>query len=298
MSALRVPSKFTLGTVQLGMNYGMANQTGKPSREEAFEVLDTAWNVGVRSLDTAVAYGDSEKVIGEYLKESKKPYFVASKFSIKGENPREELLLQVEHTKKYLESVDLYMFHSAEQLSLYGRELEEELCSFQESGLTKSLGASIYEAKDIETVLQHDWLSAIQLPMSILDTRIIESGLLDELHKRGVQVFVRSVFFQGLLCMEKAPEKYHFLEPYLNELREVAKAEQMTLMELAISFIRDLPSVNSVVLGCESAKQVRTNSVMMNCKEISAKGKTQILEIGRRIPSERAMNIVLGREVQ
>lgn len=297
MNELKSPSKFTLGTVQLGMNYGMANQKGKPSQEEAFQVLDTAWDNGVRSLDTAVAYGDSEKIIGEYIREEQKPFFIASKFGLKGDNPKAQLLEQVEHTKKYLGSVDLYMFHSAEQLKVYGHQLEETLLNLKETGVTESLGASIYEEKDIETFLSYEWLSAIQMPMSILDTRIIESGLLDELQKRGVQVFVRSVFFQGLLCMEEIPEKYQFLYPCLQELKEVASAEQMSLKELAVAFIRDLPAVNSVVLGCETAQQVKDNSLMMNCKEISAQGKAQILGIGRRIPSERAMNIVLGREV-
>ena len=295
MGEQKMISKFTLGTVQLGMNYGMANQKGQPSLEEAFEVLDTAWNVGVRSLDTAVAYGDSEKVIGKYLSEEKKPYFVASKFSLKSDDVEAQLKLQVDHTKQHLGNVDLYMFHSAEQLRTYGEKVEDSLLMLKDAGFTKSLGASIYEQRDIETVLSHEWLTAIQLPMSILDTRIIESGLLEELQKRKIQVLVRSVFFQGLLCMDKAPEKFEFMESYINELREVAKTEQMTLKELAISFIRDLPAVSSVVLGCESAAQVRDNSLMMACNEISTQGKKQILEIGRRIPSEKAMNIVLGR---
>ena len=296
MGERKGPSKFTLGTVQLGMNYGMANTKGMPSREEAFGVLDEAWNSNVRSLDTAVAYGESEQVIGEYLQNSGKPFFVASKFSLKGENPKEELLRQAELTKQHLQSVDLYMFHSAEQLERYGRELEEPLRNLQREGLTKQLGASVYEVADVETFLKYDWLSAIQIPMSILDTRVITSGLLAELKKRNVQVYVRSVFFQGLLCMDEVPEKYAFLASYLGELREIAKAENMSLKEMAIAFIRDLPEVDSVVLGCEKAEQVRENSRIMSCPSISEQGRNQITEIGKNVPIERAMNIILGKK--
>ena len=296
MGERKGPSKFTLGTVQLGMNYGMANTKGMPSREEAFGVLDEAWNSNVRSLDTAVAYGESERVIGEYLQKSGNPFFVASKFSLKGENPKEELLQQAELTKQHLQSVDLYMFHSAEQLERYGRELEKPLRNLQETGLTKQLGASVYEVADVETFLQYDWLSAIQIPMSILDTRVITSGLLAELKKRNVQVYVRSVFFQGLLCMDEVPEKYAFLASYLGELREIAKAENMSLKEMAIAFIRDLPEVDSVVLGCEKAEQVRENSRIMSCPSISEQGRNQITEIGKNVPIERAMNIILGKK--
>src|SRR5438552_1224712 len=60
-------SKLVLGTVQLGMNYGVNNTTGQPNKEEAFSILDTAWEGGVNTFDTAVAYGTSEEVLGEWL---------------------------------------------------------------------------------------------------------------------------------------------------------------------------------------------------------------------------------------
>ena len=55
-----------LGTVELGMAYGINNTQGKPSLEKSFEVLDSAWDGGIRELDTASAYGDSEKIIGMF----------------------------------------------------------------------------------------------------------------------------------------------------------------------------------------------------------------------------------------
>ena len=61
-------SRFMLGTVQLGLNYGMANTTGKPSEEKAREILNAAYESGVTVLDTAAAYGTSEEVVGNYLK--------------------------------------------------------------------------------------------------------------------------------------------------------------------------------------------------------------------------------------
>ncbi len=60
-------SQFSLGTVQLGLSYGVANDSGKPSREQAHELLRCALEGGVNSIDTAAAYGDSEEVIGSFL---------------------------------------------------------------------------------------------------------------------------------------------------------------------------------------------------------------------------------------
>ena len=65
-------SGMTLGTVHLGLDYGIANKEGKPDEEKAFGILDTAFATGINCLDTASDYGDSEKVIGKYLSLRKK----------------------------------------------------------------------------------------------------------------------------------------------------------------------------------------------------------------------------------
>ena len=56
-----------LGTAQFGMDYGIANVTGKPTKKEVFNILSLAWEKGVRRFDTAPDYG-SEKVLGEFIK--------------------------------------------------------------------------------------------------------------------------------------------------------------------------------------------------------------------------------------
>ena len=61
-------SQMTLGTVQLGMSYGVNNSTGMPSEEDSFKILDTAYENGITMLDTSDDYGKSEEVIGKYIK--------------------------------------------------------------------------------------------------------------------------------------------------------------------------------------------------------------------------------------
>ena len=61
-------SALSLGTVQLGLSYGINNADGKPSQETANAILNAALEGGINTLDTAGAYGDSEVVIGNWLK--------------------------------------------------------------------------------------------------------------------------------------------------------------------------------------------------------------------------------------
>lgn len=289
-------SKFTLGTVQLGMNYGMANMTGQPSKEQAFGILDQAALSGVTSLDTAVAYGSSEQVIGEYLQKCANRYFITSKFKLGNEDPVQKLEEQKRLTMEHLGKVDLYFFHNGEELVRYAKQLQEPLLELRERGVTRFLGASVYEAKEIETFLKYDWLQGIQIPMNILDDRLRRCGLLEELYKRGTVVFVRSVFLQGLLCMEQIPERYDFLASYVRELKDIAKSEEMTLMEMSVAYIRDLQGVSSLVLGCETAGQVTQNAELMNAKRISAAGTEAIRALAARVPIEEAMLRIQGKK--
>ena len=68
-------SKLILGTVQLGLNYGVNNSSGKPSKEKAFDILNSAYDGGIRTLDTAEAYGNSQEVIGSFMKDNPKKKF-------------------------------------------------------------------------------------------------------------------------------------------------------------------------------------------------------------------------------
>ena len=70
-----------LGTVQLGLDYGINNKLGKPSSQNSFKILDYAYNHGISLLDTASAYGDSESVIGNYIKDTGNEFQIATKLS-------------------------------------------------------------------------------------------------------------------------------------------------------------------------------------------------------------------------
>ena len=289
-------SRLTLGTVQLGINYGMANTNGKPSTSQAHEILDAAREVGITALDTAAAYGTSEEVVGSWLQANGHPVLAISKFTLKTDDPIAELRGQIAESRRLLGKIDGYLFHNADQMRCHHEKVRPILEEMKQTGGTSFIGASVYTVQDVEDFLELcPWLDAIQIPMSVLDTRIVQQGLLDELSKRGIAVFVRSVFLQGMLCMERAPEKYSFMQPSLDALREVARKGGMTLTQLAVSYIRDLPGVTSLVLGCETAQQVRDNAQLINGRPLTADKLDAVAQISRNVPMEHCLDVILGK---
>ena len=57
-------SKIAIGTAQIGMDYGIANNMGKPDLDEVKKIFDIASKNNIDTFDTALNYGDSEKIIG------------------------------------------------------------------------------------------------------------------------------------------------------------------------------------------------------------------------------------------
>lgn len=72
-------SKLVLGTAQFGLDYGINNKRGKLSKKEVFKILTYAKKNEIETLDTAYGYGDSEKIIGEFIKKNKICFKIISK---------------------------------------------------------------------------------------------------------------------------------------------------------------------------------------------------------------------------
>ena len=295
-------SKMTLGTVQLGLNYGMANTTGKPSVEKSFEILEAAIKGGVNSFDTANGYGDSEEVIGKYLSSPGckiKDEVLTTKFGIdvtKGTDPKSiekqiygfaELSLKRLNIKK----IPIYMLHAAKDMTQFGTVVPETLEKLKRDGLIERAGASVYNPSEVEEMLKNDLYEAIQMPMNAFDTKMVQTGLLKKLQDKGCIVFIRSVFLQGLFFMDpdNLPESIASTGVYLKRFNTIAKQEGLSIAQLALAFIRDLDGVTSVVLGSETPEQVEANVKLMECPTLSKKVFTQIHELSVETPIDIIM---------
>ncbi|MDL2217460.1 aldo/keto reductase [Christensenellaceae bacterium OttesenSCG-928-M15] len=271
-------SKMTLGTVQLGLHYGIANSEGKPSREKSFKILRSALEAGVTSLDTASGYGDSELVLGDFFASQWKGELPVLTTKCKLNAPNDAPAAQVEKeiiesveaslTRLHVKSVDYLLLHQASDMARFSSNVvSETLQGLVKKGMVKTLGVSVYYAEEIERMLHYDCYRAVQLPMGVLDQRIVHSGVLKRLKSSGVDVFVRSVFLQGICFLE--PEKmdeelFACAAKPVKTLRSLAERANMSVAQFAVSFIRDLPGVTSLVLGADNPAQVAEDAALLD----------------------------------
>ena len=253
-------SKFILGTVQFGLEYGINNSIGKPSKEKVFEILDYAKSCGIELLDTAKAYGTATNLIEDYNHNQARPFDIITKFhSDIHSNDLDESLKQF-ISNNGLDSIYACMFHSYNDYRTDCKSMTK-LVSLKSEGFIKKIGVSVYSNQEIESIINDDQIDLIQLPFNLLDNYQQKGELLEKLREKGKIIHVRSIFLQGLFFKDPndLSHKLQPLRPALIQIQKIAQEEGLTIEELAISYALSVSSIDNLVIGVDSLEQLKSN---------------------------------------
>lgn len=245
-------SRIGIGTAQFGFAYGVSNKAGQTSPAEAAAILRRALEAGVRVVDTAAGYGTSEEVLGERLPTG--PWRVVTKTPpLKSPSDvREGLRRSLKRLRR--PAVDALLVHNADELlGPDGPGVYRELQQAKDAGQVLRVGASVYTAEQIDALLGRYRLDLAQVPLNVLDQRLIVGGGLSRLKDRGVEVHARSAFLQGALLMPTAELPPHLARAraHFERFRLKARDLAMTPLEAALAFVLAVPEVDAVVCGVE-----------------------------------------------
>lgn len=254
-------SRLALGTAQFGLSYGVANQVGQVHLRDATTILASAELAGIDTLDTAIAYGDSEARLGQlgvarWQIVSKLPRLPDPTYDVVGW-VRASVKDSLERLKvPYLGG--LLLHHPSDLLGAQGDALYAVLLELKSLGLVKKIGISIYGPDELDVVFDHLTFDIVQVPFNVLDRRLIDSGWLDRLYKLGVEIHVRSVFMQGLLLMPPArrPDRFRLWQPLWNEWDDWLRAEQLTPLQACLRYVLAFHEIRKVIVGIDSPEQL------------------------------------------
>lgn len=284
-----------LGTVQLGLDYGINNKLGKPSSQNSFKILDYAYNHGISLLDTASAYGDSELVIGNYISDTGNEFQIATKLSSLDDsiNIFDFINSQLTSSLSILSKdyIDYYLIHNFNDL-IENKELLNILKDFKNSKRICNIGVSLYDPEELEyLLLNHSKdIDFVQIPFNILDSRWVKNDLFVKTKNLNIKIFVRSVFLQGLIFLENRDEMEDIdssLIYYIEYINDLADKKGISISRLAIDYIKSFNEIDGVLVGCETVDQLKDNIIQFNIKSsISEIDKQNIIKFTDNIPEK------------
>ena len=255
-------SKLGLGTAQFGMNYGIANETGQINLLEAKKIFQLAVDHNINLIDTAIAYGDSHKLIGKI---GNLNFDVVSKLPpIPEKNLNIDFWVNnmVQNSLNQMNIKSLYglLLHQPKNLlGDSGKKLIEALYKLKSNGLVKKLCISIYACLDIAQVIDLFEIEIVQAPFNIIDRRIESSGWLSKLNHAKIEVHTRSTFLQGLLLMprHKIPAKFNKWSIMWDRWFHELKKKNLNAAEVCLSYPLSLSEIDRVIVGIDSFNQLK-----------------------------------------
>ena len=270
-TGLRV-SALALGTVELGLDYGIhaPGQVGRPTEGDALRLVHAALDAGINFLDTARAYGESERILGRALAGRRHDVVLATKVDPRAPDGvifddadlRRHMEAQLATSLDLLRTdhVDVWMLHSVDEALLARANLLADLfADARRRGQIGWSGASFYGTDLPEAALHLDLFDVIQVAYSVLDQRQGDR-VLPLARAKNVGVVARSVLLKGVLTT-----RGDHLPDHLAPLRDRSRRFRARLGETgadvtpaqgAIAFALAQPLIDTVLVGASSQAEL------------------------------------------
>jgi 1-deoxyxylulose-5-phosphate synthase len=266
-------SALALGTVELGLDYGIAvpGEFGRPTEAEAIRLVHTALDSGMNLIDTARAYGESEAVLGRALRGRRGEVVLATKVRTQrddGTTPaglelRQHMLGSLETSLRLLQTeyVDIWQVHNVDAALLAQRELLSEIFTeARHSGKARAIGGSTYGVAMPMAAIESDLFDMLQVTYSVVDQRLSDQ-LLPTAAARDIGIIVRSILLKGALTArgDYLPDHLAELRERSRQFRELVADSDLGIspVQVAVAFGLAHPQIHSVLIGVRSERELR-----------------------------------------
>jgi len=253
--------KLALGTVQFGLDYGVANTAGRVPAAEAKAIVELARAKGIDTLDTAALYGDSQQRLGEIGVEGWQVVSKLPEMPAGCADPAAWVADTVQRSLRHLRiaQLDGLLLHRPGQLLQAGGDrLFRGLQLVKDAGVVRKIGVSVYGPDELDALHQSYVFDLVQAPFSVLDQRLLTSGWMPRLVDLGTELHVRSVFLQGLLLMPPGgrPPMFDRWAAVWTDFHHWLGEAHLTAAQACLRFAVGQPGISRVVVGVDSRAQL------------------------------------------
>ncbi len=279
-TGLRV-SSLGLGTVELGRDYGIEapGHFGQPAAADAIRLVHAALDAGINYVDTARAYGESEKVLGTALDGRRDQVVLATKAftrdpdgnALAGDALRRHLCDELNTSLELLKTdyLDLWQLHNLDANVLDQIDVVAEVFGeAQQTGKVRWTGASGYGTEYPFLALETDVFDVLQVPYSVLDQRLNDE-VIPMAEQKGVGIVSRSILLKGALTpkADHLPDRLETLRSHSRRFRDLVEASELELtpVQVAIAFGLAHPKISTVLVGVRTEQELGENLKAAEC---------------------------------
>ena len=265
------------GALEIGRNWGLggADETRRPSDEEAGEVLRSVLDLGINLVDTASAYHRSEQRIGAYISGRRGEYVLASKCGEHNDEPGTfydfsyaGISGSIDRSLSLLKTdvIDLMQIHFGPdpEGTLDRGETVAAMKDAQSAGKIRFLGASIDGPLATRCINSGDF-DVMQLGYSLIAQRNAENIRLAM--DKGIGVLIRSGLAAGALTSRVIPHlagDTRFDRQKVIKLLELVGNDGDALTSLALNFLFANDGISSVLVGSKNIQHIRMNLALLD----------------------------------
>ena len=268
-------SALGLGTVELGMDYGLRvpNAYEQPTETDAIRIVHAALAHGINLIDTARAYGESEAIVGRALRGRREQVVLATKVKTQGPD---RIALSSDHLKQHMldsldtslrllqtDCIDLWQVHTIDDPFLSHADIAAEVFyAAKKSGKVRAIGGSTYGAAMPLKALSTDLFDVLQVGYSVFDQRQADETF-PLAAQKNVGIVARSLLLQGVLTErgDYLPEPLAVLRERSRQFRQLAAEVQpsASAAQLALAFGLAHPQIGTALIGVRTESELKEN---------------------------------------
>ena len=253
------PNKISIGTANFANKYGLKKNNGLKI-EEIEKILELGFKKGIRNIDTAQTYGNSENILGKL---NLNKWKISTKININKNNLKknDQIFSSVEKSLKRLRINYIENLFIHNDLNIFNeKELSEIFCSLnqlKEKKIIKNFGCSIYTIKEFNKLINFSCLKILQAPLNIFNRKFLDQKITKYLLEKNIKLQFRSIFLQGLLLVDykNIPKKFYDWRYDFKKYQIYLEKVKITKIMAALSILNEV-KYSSVVIGFDSEKQL------------------------------------------
>jgi len=260
--------KLGIGTVQWGINYGIANKVGVPSDSQIKKLVKLANDNKINILDTALNYGTSKKKIAKYCS---KDFKIITKVNL---NSKISIKKQFDQCLNQLERKKIHgcLVHDSNHLNQNIDKWEQIVNLKTNNRKVEKIGFSLYDTNELENILIKGIIpDIVQVPYNCFNRDF--EPFFEYLKKQKIEIYVRSVFFQGLFFIKpnELPKNLSSFKKHFEELDKIATKVKLSINELAVLFVTQNDIIDKVIIGFDNERQLKEVLSSIKSKKIHPK---------------------------